>query len=282
MDDDYIVLGRSSDEDWSRGDGGSIYGGASDGGRPAPVGGSASGLRMPTSWTAAAPQDEGGPSSLRAPTAPHVSGSRPSSPVHDTTRNRLSGTKEKEVYPTPPSLPPSSPSTFRITIPPSTPPRSRSPSLRRESGSFVIAGLEYLQALEPSDLWLMLYFCAAAALPIYNKALLRGFFPFPWILTANQMACSSLGTIAAAKVCDRVSGGLTRCDVLTRWCPTVRRLPSIKIDNRPGDGTLRRLAAVQLRDLGKQRQPQIGRGSGLSGLRSPRPCFWLIYKCSIT
>ena len=38
------------------------------------------------------------------------------------------------------------------------------------------------------------------ALPIYNKALLRGFFPFPWLLTAVQMGCSSLGTFVAAKV----------------------------------------------------------------------------------
>ncbi|KAM0748314.1 hypothetical protein T439DRAFT_304697 [Meredithblackwellia eburnea MCA 4105] len=111
-------------------------------------------------------------------------------------------------------------SSFHIIIPPyvSTPPRVRSPTHHQTQSSnssqsiasvrsTIIAALHtytrdskaFLLSLRSSDLWLILWFCVSASLPIYNKALLRGFFPFPFLLTANQMLCSSMGTWCAAK-----------------------------------------------------------------------------------
>jgi hypothetical protein len=84
--------------------------------------------------------------------------------------------------------------------PPQTPPQTTTPTDTLTMLSMLASSLHtYARSLGAPHFWLSLYFASAAAFPILSKYLLRGFFPFPWILTSIQLLAGMLGTFVAAK-----------------------------------------------------------------------------------
>ena len=115
-------------------------------------------------------------SSLNPHTTAHASTPRPTSPSpHDQKRKRPQGVKmEGERVPATPT-----PLHTKVAIPPSTPPHPWSPSLRQPSGfNFIAASLRFLWSLHASDMWLGLFFVAAAGAsppPSHSTSQLKDF-----------------------------------------------------------------------------------------------------------
>lgn len=73
-----------------------------------------------------------------------------------------------------------------------------------EAATITIAAVSkaahWVATRDPSQLWLTAYFAASVSLTISNKYLLRGWFPFPWILTTVQLSFALLGTQLSARL----------------------------------------------------------------------------------